>query len=133
MSAQVEIPFHSMGTISREQLKAYAQASGDHNPIHLDDKAAQAIGLTGVIAHGMLIAGLINERALRFITETAGHKWWVSRSQTRFRAMTLPGDEVQIGGTVKSQSDQEWSLELQAKNQKGEVTTITGLTLTRLI
>ncbi|MGH8881642.1 MAG: MaoC/PaaZ C-terminal domain-containing protein, partial [Stackebrandtia sp.] len=44
--------------VTRDDLAAYAQASGDHNPIHLDDAAAQAAGLPGVIAHGMYTMGL---------------------------------------------------------------------------
>ncbi|TMD40312.1 MAG: acyl dehydratase, partial [Chloroflexi bacterium] len=39
-------------TFSREQIAAYAEASGDHNPIHLDDGFARSVGLPGVIAHG---------------------------------------------------------------------------------
>ncbi len=40
--------------IGRDQLRKYAEASGDPNPIHLSDEAAEAAGLPGVIAHGML-------------------------------------------------------------------------------
>ena len=41
-------------TFTREQIAAYAEASGDHNPIHLDEEFAKSVGLPGVIAHGML-------------------------------------------------------------------------------
>ena len=44
--------------LTRADLLAYADASGDHNPIHRDDAAAQAVGLPGVLAHGMLTLGL---------------------------------------------------------------------------
>lgn len=45
-------------SITRDDLVAYAKASGDHNPIHQDEAAAQAIGLPTVVAHGMLTMAL---------------------------------------------------------------------------
>ncbi len=53
---------------TRADLRAYATASGDHNPIHLDDTVAAAVGLPGVIAHGMLTMG----HAARVVTEAFG-------------------------------------------------------------
>lgn len=44
--------------LTRASLLAYADASGDQNPIHQDDEVAAAVGLPGVIAHGMLTMGL---------------------------------------------------------------------------
>ncbi|MFT4262454.1 MAG: MaoC/PaaZ C-terminal domain-containing protein [Nocardioides sp.] len=46
-------------TLTRADLAAYAEASGDHNPIHRSDEVAAAVGLPGVIAHGMLTMGLV--------------------------------------------------------------------------
>ena len=46
-------------TFDRGQVAAYADASGDHNPIHLDDDFARSVGLPGVIAHGMLQMGIL--------------------------------------------------------------------------
>ena len=45
-------------TFAKEQIAAYAEASGDHNPIHLDDEFARSVGLPGVIVHGMLQMGI---------------------------------------------------------------------------
>lgn len=47
--------------ITESQIQTYAEASGDHNPIHLDAKFAQTAGFPNVIAHGMLSMGLIGE------------------------------------------------------------------------
>ena len=44
--------------LTRADLLAYADASGDANPIHQNDEAARAVGLPGVLAHGMLTLGL---------------------------------------------------------------------------
>ena len=45
-------------TITRADLVAYAEASGDHNPIHQDEEVARSVGLPGVIAHGMYTMAL---------------------------------------------------------------------------
>ena len=54
--------------LTRADLRTYAEASGDHNPIHLDDEVAAAVGLPGVIAHGMLTMG----HAARIVSDAAG-------------------------------------------------------------
>ena len=54
--------------ISRADLVRYAGASGDFNPIHWSDRMADAVGLPGVIAHGMLTMAL----AGRLVTRWAG-------------------------------------------------------------
>ena len=45
-------------TVTRADLVAYAEASGDHNPIHQDEEVARSVGLPGVIAHGMFTMAL---------------------------------------------------------------------------
>jgi len=53
---------------TRADLVAYANASGDQNPIHQDEAFAKSVGLPDVIAHGMLTMG----RAIRVVTDWAG-------------------------------------------------------------
>jgi acyl dehydratase len=45
-------------TVTRADLVRYAEASGDHNPIHQDEEVARSVGLPGVIAHGMYTMAL---------------------------------------------------------------------------
>ncbi len=45
--------------VTRADLVAYAEASGDHNPIHVDEGVALSVGLPGVIAHGMFTLALV--------------------------------------------------------------------------
>lgn len=124
MKAGDPVPFRAYPSITREQLKAYADASGDFNPIHQDDEVARKVGLPGVIAHGMLTSGMMAERALSFVTEELGlREARILKYSTRFRAMTFPGDVISVGGTVKSVDDEKLILDLQSRNQKGEVTT----------
>ena len=116
----VEIAPLQIAKLTREMLVAYARASLDPNPIHLDDSAARAAGLTGVIAHGMLIAGLIQERAQRFRLEMAPQAK-MDHLQIRFKGMSFPGEEIWVGGRAKESAPGVWELDLQAKNERGEL------------
>jgi len=97
---------------NKEQIAAYAQASGDHNPIHLDDDFARSVGLPGLIAHGMLQMGLMGVVA----AEAAGGPDKLTRLYCRFAGMVLPGDTV----TFTAEPAGPGKLELRAVNQKGE-------------
>jgi acyl dehydratase len=104
--------------ITREQIKAYADASGDQNPIHQVDEVAIAVGLPGVIAHGMLSFGLLS----RAITDWLGDPGRLRRLQVRFSTMVRPGDVVTCKGTVAS-VDEAAGIALLAvwvENQQGE-------------
>jgi acyl dehydratase len=99
-------------TFNREQIAAYAEASGDHNPIHLDDDFARSVGLPGVIAHGMLQMGLLATVA----SEAAGGPSKLKRLSVRFAGMVVPGDTV----TFAAKPAAPGMLELSATNQRGE-------------
>jgi acyl dehydratase len=80
---------------TREQIARYAEASGDRNPIHLDDEFAKSVGLPGVIAHGMLQMGLLANLA---VEAAGGDPRRVRRLAVRFADMVLPGEEITFGG-----------------------------------
>lgn len=128
----LEVSAEVYPVVTRQMLHNYANASGDQNPIHLDDAVAKQFGLPGIIAHGMLTAAWIADRAQRWVKERSGKEAaWVS-VQNRFRTMTLLGDTVSIGGTAQETSEggvTRWQLELAAKNGRGEVTTTGSLIL----
>ena len=87
--------------VARETLVAYANASGDQNPIHQDEEFARSVGLPDVIAHGMWTMGA----AGAVVAEWAGDPGRVVEFGTRFtKPVVVPADggEVVIGGTVKS-------------------------------
>lgn len=123
LSTGQEVAFKEIATITREMLKEYAEASGDTNPIHLDDEVAKKAGLPSVIAHGMLIAGLMANRALAFVQTEAQLSWRLTEFQIRFKAMTFPGDKVSVGGHVKSIEPDSLTLDLRVQNHRGQVTT----------
>ena len=66
--------------IDRDLLKKYADASGDQNPIHQDEAFAKSVGLSDVIAHGMLTMAL----AGTFISDWAGGSAAVKEFSARF-------------------------------------------------
>ena len=99
-------------TFTREQIAEYAQASGDHNPIHLDDDFARSVGLPGVIAHGMLQMGI----AATVAAEAAGGSGRLRRLVCRFAGMVVPGDAV----TFTAEPDHPNHLVIHAVKENGE-------------
>ncbi|WP_299049813.1 MaoC/PaaZ C-terminal domain-containing protein [uncultured Nocardioides sp.] len=92
-------------TITRADLVRYAGASGDLNQIHWSDRVATAVGLDGVIAHGMLTLGLVG-RAVTDWTDDAE----VVELAAKFTApVAVPDDddgvEIVVAGTVKGVED----------------------------
>lgn len=106
--------------ITREQLKAYADASGDHNPLHLDDDFAKELGFPSVVAHGMLSMAFMAEHALFNFPED---QYQLLRLRGKFRKVTLPGDVPTCEGSVRQVKGNEITVGLRIKNQKEEVTT----------
>ncbi len=99
-------------TFTRDQIAAYAEASGDINPIHLDEDFAKSVGLPGVIAHGLLQMGILAVVA----AEAAGGPEKLRRLSCRFASMVEPGDTVAFGAEPAGAT----RLELRAMNQRGE-------------
>jgi acyl dehydratase len=88
--------------ITREDLVAYAQASGDHNPIHQDEAVARSVGLPGVIAHGMYTLAL----AARYVDEEAGEPGRIASIGAKFtRPVVVPaeGTEVVVSGEPRDE------------------------------
>lgn len=87
--------------VTRADLAAYAAASGDDNPIHLDEAVARAVGLPGVIAHGMYTLAL----AARYAEEAAGTGRIAELGAKFTRPVVVPageaGVEVTVTGTLR--------------------------------
>jgi acyl dehydratase len=84
--------------ITREDIATYAQASGDTNPLHLDDDFARGAGFDGVIAHGMLTFGHL---ASALVGWSGGPEKVLSLSG-QFRSPVRPGDTIVAHGLVRS-------------------------------
>lgn len=79
----------------------YAGASGDFNPIHVDEAFAQQVGLPGRILHGLWTMAQV----ARAQTEAAGGPETLRRLSVQFRGMGLPEHELTVTGTVRSVQD----------------------------
>ena len=108
--------------MTQEQLVQYADATGDHNPLHLDEEFARGTPYGRTIAHGMLVLALVSE----LMTRSFGGAWLRGgRLKTRFRAPVFPGDTVRATGTLKTSDDNSATYEVAVTNQNGE-NVITG-------
>jgi acyl dehydratase len=76
--------------LDRAMLKAYADASGDQNPIHQNEEFAHSVGLPNVIAHGMLTMALVG----KYVTDWAGGAAAVKEYSARFvKPVIVPADQ----------------------------------------
>jgi acyl dehydratase len=75
----------------------YAGASGDFNPIHIDEEFALAVGLPGRILHGLWTMAQV----ARAQTEAAGGPEHLKRLSVQFRGMGAPEQELLVTGTVR--------------------------------
>lgn len=105
-------------TVTVAQIRAYAEASGDRNPIHLDEAFARSVGLPGVIAHGMLTMAFANQ----MLTDWLGDSARLTKLDGRFGGMVVPGDQVTCSGRVvkKDPESRRIQVDLTVTNQRGE-------------
>ena len=91
-------------TVDQARIEMYAQASGDFNPIHVDEDFAAQTQFGGTIAHGMMIAATISE----MMSAAFGTDWARSgKMKIRFRAPVKPGQRVTARGSVRSVAESE--------------------------
>jgi acyl dehydratase len=95
-----EIPAVSV-TPDKYLTARYAGASGDFNPIHIDEEFARAVGLPGRILHGLWTMAQV----ARAQTEGAGGPEHLKRLSVQFRGMGVPEQEVRVTGTVRGVTD----------------------------
>ena len=112
--------------IMQEQLQRYAEASGDYNPIHLDEEAAHRVGLDGVIAQGMLSMAFLGQFIGQHISDTP--EAYLTQLKVRFINMVRLGDTVTCHGVVKARTTpregyESMEIECWAQNQRGEKVT----------
>src|ERR1700740_3416456 len=95
-----EIPTLSI-TPDKYLTNRYAGASGDFNPIHIDEEFAKAVGLPGRILHGLWTMAQV----ARALTDAGGGPESLKRLSVQFRGMGLPEQEVVVTGTVRETVD----------------------------
>ena len=100
--------------IDRAMLKAYADASGDQNPIHQNEEFAVSVGLPNVISHGMLTMALVG----KFVSDWAGGSAAVKEFSARFiKPVIVPAGQkvdLTVSGVITEVVGDRITLELTA-------------------
>lgn len=87
----------SCGPVQAIDLALFAAASGDHNPLHLDEAVAQAAGFERPLVHGMYTMACVG----RLFTQAFG-AGSVLTLQTRFTGTAMRGDELRLDATLQT-------------------------------
>ena len=108
-------------TVTQPDIDLYAEAGGDHNPVHLDNEFAVKAGLGGTVAHGMLVLAYISQ----MMTQAFGLNWLQSgKLDVRFKAAARPGDTLTVSGKVaklvKADGQTTVTCSVHCINDKGE-------------
>jgi acyl dehydratase len=96
LTAGQKIPQLSV-TADKYLTNRYAGASGDFNPIHIDEEFARAVGLPGRILHGLWTMAQV----ARAQTEAGGGPEHLKRLAVQFRGMGMPEQEIVVSGVVR--------------------------------
>jgi 3-hydroxybutyryl-CoA dehydratase len=105
--------------VTQDGIRRYAEASGDFNPIHVDEEYARTTPFGGTIAHGMMVLAYVSE----MMAAAFGHDWLAGgRLKVRFRAPARPGDTL----TVRAEPRRAFEYSIECSNQKGE-TLVSGM------
>jgi acyl dehydratase len=117
MTSNIEVGFaipERVVLIDRQMLKAYADASGDQNPIHQNEEFALSVGLPNVIAHGMLTMALVG----KYVTDWSGGSRSVKEFGARFiKPVIVPAGEkvdLTINATIVEVIGDQIKLDLVA-------------------
>src|SRR6266571_712754 len=125
-----EIPVYAK-VVKREDVKAYADASGDQNPLHQDDNFARSVGFPGIIAHGMFSMAHLTKA----ISDWAGDPGALRSIKVQFRAVVFMdetlvarGEVVELDASVRrarlkvwAEVDRAGQRQLVIKNSEAEV------------
>ena len=107
-------------TLTRTDLVMYAGASGDFNPMHHDEVAAQQAGLPSVFGHGMFTAGLLATAVTNYVG--IGN---LTSYRVRFTKQTWPGEvltsKIVVTGKREEGGEKLVDVEIALANQDGEV------------
>jgi acyl dehydratase len=95
----------------------YAGASGDFNPIHIDEEFARAVGLPGRILHGLWTMAQV----ARAETEAAGGPEHLKRLSVQFRGMGRPEQEVLVTGTVREAANGRVVIDTVAEQEDKQI------------
>ncbi|MBI3182208.1 MAG: MaoC family dehydratase [Myxococcales bacterium] len=115
-----ELPALAKAPVDRVQLARYAGASGDFNPVHVDETYARSVGMPSVYAPGMLVMGFLGQ-----LLSDWGRGAQLRRYTVKFVKIVWPQDTVVCKGRVTDRFGENGryfvEVELWAENQRGEL------------
>jgi acyl dehydratase len=113
---------------SRTDLVRYAAASGDFNPIHFDHDAARYAGLSGIVVHGLLMAGW----ATQAVTSVSARPDPIAYAKFRFRNPLYPGTQAAVTALVRDVAQDGGDAQLSVKVRSGAEDVVTATCVVRL-
>jgi 3-hydroxybutyryl-CoA dehydratase len=109
--------------ITNQDIAEFAEVSGDHNPVHLDEAYAQTTRFKGRIAHGLLGASFIST----VLASKLPGPGTVYLAQTlAFKAPVRPGDKLEARATVTEIRREKKQVVLKTECRVGETLVIDG-------
>lgn len=108
--------FEAAKIIRREDVKAYADASGDQNPLHQDDDFARSVGFPGIIAHGMFSMAHLTKALKDWVGNPAALK----SISVQFRSVVFMDETLVAKGRIasKNEATREVTLDLWEELQR---------------
>ena len=111
--------------VDEDQTFRYAEASGDHNPIHLDENTARMAGLPGIILHGMCTMAIATKAAVN--GPAGGDPTAVRRVGVRFSRPVIPGQELTTRLWTESTAEGEATYGFETYNPDGKAVIKNGI------
>jgi acyl dehydratase len=115
-------------TVDRDQAVRYAAASGDSNPIHLDEQAARIAGLPGVVVHGLCTMALTAKLTVDHVCD--GQPQRLKRLAVHFSRPVFPGDTLITTIWRDPDSAARMLLAFETRNQAGQAVIMGGVAQT---
>src|SRR4051794_12220828 len=112
-------------TLDTDQTYRYAEASGDHMPIHLDADVAKSVGLPGIIIHGLCTMAFTSVAAVQELCD--GDSTRLRRLAVRFSRPVLPGQEITTTFWAAGAADGNRVFGYETRNGDGDVVIKDGL------
>ena len=104
--------------VDDDQTFRYRDASGDHNPIHVDEAFARSVGLPGIIAHGLCTLAMVSQSVITTVAD--GDPARLRRLAARFSKPVFPGHDVEtaIYGAGQAEGRRVYAYETTSQGQQ---------------
>ena len=115
---QREVVYEESTKVDEDQTVRYAEASGDHNPIHVDESIAKMAGLPRTINHGMCTMAIAAKGAVNGLAE--GDPTRIKKVSVRFSKPVFPGEEITTKFWLEGESGSTKTYGFETYNPNGD-------------